>query len=84
MLASLAGLDTLVFTAGVGENAAIVRADVCAGFSFLGIELDPEKNARSPQNAIISTPDSAVTVLIIHTEEDWAIATECWQTRLCQ
>ena len=79
MLASLGGLDTVVFTAGVGENAATVRADVCARFAFLGLELDLEKNTRSPQNAIISTPDSAVTVLIIHTEEDWAIAAECWQ-----
>jgi acetate kinase len=81
MLASLEGLDTLVFTAGVGENAATVRADVCGGFGFLGLALDLEKNARSPQNAIISTPDSRVTVLIIHTEEDWAIATECWQVQ---
>ncbi|MGA1623771.1 MAG: acetate/propionate family kinase [Synechocystis sp.] len=81
MLASLGGLDTLVFTAGVGENAATVRADVCAGFGFLGIELDPDQNARSPQNAVISTPNSAVTVLIIHTEEDWAIAAECWQLK---
>ncbi|MFM1843611.1 MAG: hypothetical protein RLZZ490_2354 [Cyanobacteriota bacterium] len=79
MLASLGGLDTLIFTAGVGENAATVRGDVCAGFGFLGIDLDSEQNARSPQNAIISTPNSAVTVLIIHTEEDWAIAAECWQ-----
>ena len=79
MIASLGGLDTLVFTAGVGENAATVRADVCAGFSFLGLKLDLEKNARSPQNAIISSPESRVSVLIIHTEEDWAIAVECWQ-----
>jgi acetate kinase len=82
MLASLGGLDTLVFTAGVGENAATVRADVCGGFSFLGLALDLEKNARSPQNAIISSPDSRVTVLIIHTEEDWAIAAECWQLQM--
>jgi acetate kinase len=79
MLASLAGLDVLVFTAGVGENSAIVREKVCAGLTFLGLKLDLEKNAQSPQNEEISTPDSSVRVLIIHTEEDWAIAQECWQ-----
>ncbi len=79
MLASLGGLDTLVFTAGVGENAAMVRADVCEAFQFLGLRLDPELNSRSPRNTVISTPDSAVKVLIIHTEEDWAIAVDCWQ-----
>ena len=78
MLASLEGLDTLVFTAGVGENAATVRADVCQAFQFLGLKLDPELNNRSPRNTVISTPDSPVTVLIIHTEEDWAIAQDCW------
>ncbi|MBE9195653.1 acetate kinase [Synechocystis sp. LEGE 06083] len=79
MVASLEGLDTLVFTAGVGENAATVRADVCQAFQFLGLKLDPELNDRSRRNAVISTPDSLVNVLIVHTEEDWAIAQDCWQ-----
>ncbi len=79
MLASLQGLDTLVFTAGVGENSVIVREQVCAGFEFLGLRLDLAKNTLSPRNQIISQPDSTVAVLIIHTQEDWAIATECWQ-----
>jgi acetate kinase len=79
MLASLAGLDTLVFTAGVGENAATVRNDVCEAFEFLGLKLDSELNAKSPRNAVISSPDSSVAVLIIHTQEDWAIAMDCWQ-----
>lgn len=78
MLASLEGLDTLVFTAGVGENAATVRADVCQGFQFLGVKLDPELNNRSPRDTVISHPDSLVNVVIIHTEEDWAIAQDCW------
>ena len=84
MLASLEGLDTLVFTAGVGENAATVRSDVCRGFQFLGLKLDLELNNRSPKNAVISSPDSTVTVLIIHTEEDWAIAMDCWQWQRSQ
>ncbi|BFM40657.1 acetate kinase [Synechocystis sp. LKSZ1] len=79
MLASLGGLDVLVFTAGVGENSALVREQVCQGFEFLGLQLDPIKNAQSVANTIISQPESTVQVLIIRTEEDWAIATECWQ-----
>jgi acetate kinase len=79
MLASLGGLDVLVFTAGVGENSAIVREKVCEGFAFLGLKLDLEKNAQSPFYQEISTNDSSIRVLIIHTEENWAIAEECWQ-----
>jgi acetate kinase len=78
MLASLGGLDVLVFTAGVGENSAIVREKVCEGFAFLGLKLDLEKNAQSPFDQEISSPDSSIKVLIIHTEENWAIAEECW------
>ncbi|MBD2102845.1 acetate kinase [Leptolyngbya sp. FACHB-261] len=79
MLASLGGLDTLVFTAGVGENSAPVRAAVCEAFAFLGLKLDAEKNAQSPADQDIATPDSSVRVLIVHTQEDWAIAQECWR-----
>ncbi|ERN42258.1 acetate kinase [Rubidibacter lacunae KORDI 51-2] len=75
MLASLDGLDALVFSAGVGEHAPDVRAAACEGFGFLGLKLDPEANARSPRNADIASPDSRVRVLVIKTEEDWAIAT---------
>lgn len=79
MLASLGGLDALIFTAGVGENAANIRAAACEAFEFLGLKLDHEKNANRPRNQIISTPSSAVDVLVIHTQEDWAIARECWK-----
>jgi acetate kinase len=79
MAASLGGLDVLVFTAGVGENAAEVRAETCKGLEFLGIKIDKESNNNSPRNASISTEDSAVEVLVVHTQEDWAIACECWQ-----
>lgn len=78
MLASLGGLDVLVFTAGVGEHSALIRASACEAFSFLGLKLDLEENQRSPMNQDIATPDSAVRVLVIHTQEDWAIARECW------
>jgi acetate kinase len=79
MLGSLGGLDVLVFTAGVGENSAIVREKVCEGFTFLGLKLDLEKNAQSLLDQEISNPDSSIQVLIIHTEENWVIAEECWQ-----
>ncbi|MBD1995971.1 acetate kinase [Leptolyngbya sp. FACHB-541] len=79
MLASLGGLDALIFTAGVGENSAAIRAAACEGFTFLGLNIDAEKNTHSPVDQDIATVDSAVRVLVIHTEEDWAIAQQCWQ-----
>ncbi len=79
MLASLGGLDGLVFTAGVGENSPEIRQAACEAFEFLGIKLDLEKNANKPIDVDIATSDSSVRVLVIHTQEDWAIACECWQ-----
>jgi acetate kinase len=81
MLASLGGLDALVFTAGVGENAPTVRAAACAGFEFLGLKLDLDKNNQRLMDVDISTPDSSVRVLVIHTQEDWEIARECWNIK---
>ena len=79
MLASLGGLDVLVFTAGVGENSPRVRAEAVEAFAFLGIRLDSAKNAQSPPDAEISAPDSAVRVLVVHTLEDWEIARESYR-----
>jgi acetate kinase len=79
MLATLGGLNALVFTGGVGENQPQVRAAACEAFAFLGLKLDAQKNAHSPPDEDIATADSAVRVLIVHTQEDWAIATECWK-----
>jgi acetate kinase len=78
MVANLGGMDALVFTAGVGENAAIVRERVCAAFGFLGLHLDAQKNADRPVDVDVATSTSTVHVLVIHTEEDWAIAQACW------
>ena len=74
MVASLNGLDVLVFTAGVGENSAIVREKVCGGLSYLGLELNLTKNNVSPVNENIATENSQIKVLVIHTQEDWEIA----------
>lgn len=79
MLASLGGVDVLVFAGGVGENSSEVRAAACEAFAFLGLKIDQQKNSRSPADQDIATPDSPVRVLIIHTQEDWQIAKECWK-----
>ncbi len=72
--AVLGGLDVLVFTAGVGENGSNTRAAVCDGLAFMGVKLDPEKNNVKGKETIISTPDSAVTVWVIPTNEELMIA----------
>ncbi|OUL18572.1 acetate kinase [Nostoc sp. RF31YmG] len=79
MLASLGGLDALVFTAGVGEKSPGIRQAVSEAFGFLGLKIDPQKNQTNPVDVDIATPESAVRVLVIHTQEDWAIAQQCWQ-----
>ncbi len=77
MTASLGGLDALVFTAGVGENCTPLRDRVCRQLSFLGIRLDSAANEDSPMDKDIAERDSAVRVIVAHTDEDWAIAREC-------
>lgn len=79
MIATLNGLDALVFTAGLGENDAAIRAAACENFSYMGLKLDLEQNSSHPRDRLISTEDSTVKVLVVHTQEDWAIAQECWQ-----
>ncbi|MEM7553891.1 MAG: acetate kinase [Cyanobacteria bacterium P01_A01_bin.84] len=79
MLASLSGLDALVFTAGVGENSAMIRKNVCETWKFLGIKLDNTKNDSHPIDMDIAQADSTVRILVVQTQEDWAIAQECWR-----
>ena len=77
-LAVLGRTDVISFTAGVGENDAAVRRDALAGLSGLGIEIDEELNAtRSREARQISAPDSRVTVLVVPTNEELAIAKAC-------
>ena len=72
MAAVLGGLDTLVFTGGIGERAAAVRWEVCRGLAHLGLRLDPGRNdAHQP---VVSTSDSACTVRVIPTDEDLLVA----------
>ena len=79
MLANLGGLEALVFTAGVGENQPLVRSSVCEGLGFLGIEIDYDRNLAQPIDQIISPEKSPVKVLVVKTQEDWAIALECFK-----
>jgi acetate kinase len=70
--AALGGLDTLVFAGGIGENAAPIRARICEGLEFLGLELDADRNAKP--EPVISTVKSRVTVRVIRTDEELMIA----------
>ena len=69
----------MVFTAGVGENSASLRAEACRGLEYLGLHLDPERNQRCRPDADIARPDSPVRVLIVHTREELVIARETWR-----
>jgi acetate kinase len=70
--AALGGLDTLIFSGGIGENAHPVRARICEGLEFLGIEIDEKQNAAGAE--LISSSASRVAVRVMHTDEEWMIA----------
>ena len=72
LVAALGGLDTLVFTAGIGERSAVIRARICDGLEYLGLELDAARNAAHAP--IISSDASRVVVRVIPTDEDLMIA----------
>ncbi len=75
-VAAMNGVDAIAFTAGVGENDHLVREDVVKRLGFLGIELDAEANRKRGEDNVISTADSKVTVCVIPTNEELAIARE--------
>jgi acetate kinase len=79
MIAVLGGIDALVFTAGVGENSAEVRAGACQNLEYAGVKLDPKKNLESPPEQDISDRSAPVRVLLIRAGEDWEIARDCWK-----
>ena len=75
--AAMGGVDVLVFTGGVGENQAIARYDVCADMEYMGIKFNAELNDTiHGQEAVISAPDSKVTVIVVPTDEEWMIASD--------
>ena len=75
-IAAMNGVDAIVFTAGLGENNIVVREQVLSHFGYMGITLDKEANQIRGEEKIISTPDSKVTVVVIPTNEELAIAHE--------
>ena len=75
-IAAMNGVDAIVFTAGLGENNIVVREQVLNHFGYMGITLDKEANQIRGEEKIISTPDSKVTVAVIPTNEELAIAHE--------
>ncbi len=79
MAAALNGIDALIFSAGIGENSAETRAATCDGLEFLGVELNAAKNKNCSPDEDIASADSRVRVLVIRSQEDWAIAQECWK-----
>jgi acetate kinase len=70
--AALGGLDTLVFSGGIGENAPEIRSRICEGLGFLGIEIDEKQNKTNAR--VISTDVGNTAVRVIHTDEEWMIA----------
>ncbi|WP_022793087.1 acetate/propionate family kinase [Marinococcus halotolerans] len=72
--ASMNGVDAVIFTAGVGENSALVREKVMEGLEFMGIQIDKEKNSQASGEAFIQTGDSRVAVAVVPTDEEVMIA----------
>lgn len=71
-IAALGGLDTLVFSGGIGENAPSIRSKICEGLEFLGIKIEEKKNKRNEN--VISTETASLTIRVICTNEEWMIA----------
>jgi acetate kinase len=75
--AAMGGLDTLVFSGGIGEHAPPVRAEICGDLRFLGIEIDQERNQKSER--LITTDRSRVAARVIPTDEERVMAGIVWQ-----
>jgi len=81
LVTAMEGLDAIVFTAGIGENASEVRRQICARLNWLGVELDQRKNDSN--ETVISHQDSTVDVLVIPTDEE-AVISQHTRTLVCQ
>jgi acetate kinase len=75
--AAMGGLDTLVFSGGIGEHAAEIRAEICENLGFLGIEISPERNEH--HHRVISSDAGRVKVRVIPTDEERVMAEIVWQ-----
>ena len=77
MAAAMSGLDVLAFTGGIGEHQPQVRAEAADGLAFLGVAIDPARNAGARADCDISAPGAPVTTLVITAREDAEIARQC-------
>ncbi len=78
--AAMGGVDAIAFTGGIGENAALVRAEICKGLEYLGVDFDFEKNAiRASGTVELTKPNSKVKVLKIETAEELMIANDTYR-----
>lgn len=75
-IAAMGGVDTIVFTAGIGENAVEAREDICKAFAYMGLVFDSEANKVKRKEIVISKPESKVTVCVIPTNEELEICNE--------
>lgn len=77
MAASLGGVDVLSFTGGIGENASVIREEVCRGLAFLGFAVDSQKNRNCHLDMDISQALSSKRIFVLHAREEWMIARCC-------
>ena len=76
-IAALGGVDVIVFTGGVGENQTTTREYVCNSLGFMGVKMDNELNAKiHGKEALLTTPESTVKVVVIPTDEEYMIASD--------
>jgi acetate kinase len=73
-LAAMNGADAVVFTGGIGENSAEIRAQICDGLQWMGLKIDATRNLISHQEGIISTDDSRLAAYVIPTDEELLLA----------
>lgn len=77
-VAAMNGVDAICFTAGIGENSSLIRELVCSYLTYLGTQIDDEKNKIRGMEQVISTTDSRVKILVIPTNEELMIARETY------
>jgi acetate kinase len=74
MAAALNGIDALTFAGGIGEHMPQLRADICAGLTYLGVRIDPARNSPATDDALISPAAAEIAVARLHVREDWMMA----------
>ncbi|CAM5182887.1 acetate/propionate family kinase [Oligella ureolytica] len=74
MAATMQGVDLIVFTAGIGENSALIREQVCEGLDWMGVDFDHKSNNEAKGQSVISTEQSKVKVMVIPTDEELVMA----------